>query len=231
MNYKLLGERVRKARGELSLREFAKKCDISHTHLDSIEKGIDPRTGKPVTVSVETLEKIAAGAGCSIAYLLGNSIGDRIKNRRLMLGMTIEELANQAGEDSETMAKYETGEIKNYTPDRVNHIAIALKTTSSYLLGYTNEPDAKSEVWTLRLPDGRTVLTTEAPEIEAIEQAREVAGKALVAAVEPICSVRMLTQSGAEISILKQERVDIIVDFIKRNSDLLKAQIDTKEKK
>ena len=159
------------------------------------------------------------------------AIGENMKKRRLALGMTLEEVANKIGVSRQTVSRYETGVIKNYSPEKVSDIAKALNTTGSYLLGYTKEPDAKSEVWTLRLPDGRTVLTTEAPEIEAIEQAREVAGKALVAAVEPICSVRMATQSGAEFSIIKQEKVDIIVDFIKRNSDLLKAQIDAKEKK
>ena len=37
MNNNELGEKIRKARGDLSLRDFAKKCGISHTHLDSIE--------------------------------------------------------------------------------------------------------------------------------------------------------------------------------------------------
>lgn len=54
----------------MSLREFANKCGISHTHLDSIEKGFDPRTGKPVSVSVETLKKIANAMNMTINDLL-----------------------------------------------------------------------------------------------------------------------------------------------------------------
>lgn len=71
MNY--IGEYIRKYRGDLSLREFADKCGISHTHLDSIEKGFDPRTGKPVRVTVETLKKIAKTMGMTINDLLINS--------------------------------------------------------------------------------------------------------------------------------------------------------------
>lgn len=56
-----LGEYLRTRRGAMSLREFALMCGISHTHLDSIEKGIDPRTGKPVSLTLETLDKIAHG--------------------------------------------------------------------------------------------------------------------------------------------------------------------------
>lgn len=68
MNY--IGEYIKKYRGQISLRDFADKCGISHTHLDSIEKGIDPRTGKPVKVTVETLKKIAKAMNMTINDLL-----------------------------------------------------------------------------------------------------------------------------------------------------------------
>lgn len=68
VNY--IGNYIRQYRGKMSLREFAKKCDISHTHLDSIEKGFDPRTGKPVCITVETLKKIANAMNMSINDLL-----------------------------------------------------------------------------------------------------------------------------------------------------------------
>ena len=42
MDNNALGKAIRKARGDLSLRDYAKKIGISHTHLDSIEKGYDP---------------------------------------------------------------------------------------------------------------------------------------------------------------------------------------------
>ncbi len=51
----------------MSLRQFAKRCgNISHTQIDSIERGVDPRTGKPVKPTVETLAKIAKGSGMQI---------------------------------------------------------------------------------------------------------------------------------------------------------------------
>ena len=68
-----LGSYIRKYRGNQSLREFAKKCGISHTHLDSIEKGIDPRSGKSVRVTIDTLEKIAKAMNMTINDLLINS--------------------------------------------------------------------------------------------------------------------------------------------------------------
>ncbi|WP_419077421.1 helix-turn-helix domain-containing protein [Phascolarctobacterium faecium] len=72
-----LSEFVRTKRGNMSLREFAKLCEnISHTQIDSIERGIDPRTSKPVRPTVETLSKIAKGTGVSVAYLAALANGD-----------------------------------------------------------------------------------------------------------------------------------------------------------
>ena len=68
MNY--IGEFIKQYRGNTSLRDFAENCGISHTHLDSIEKGVDPRTGKAVKVTVETLKKIANAMNMSINDLL-----------------------------------------------------------------------------------------------------------------------------------------------------------------
>jgi len=74
-NIEQIGKMVRMARGGSSLREFAQKCDLSHTHLDSIEKGHDPRTGKPVSITLETIRKISRGTGYGIDELLGTGNG------------------------------------------------------------------------------------------------------------------------------------------------------------
>jgi len=54
-----LGIFLKEKRGTMSLRDFANKLDISHTYLDSLEKGYDNRNKKPVRVTVDTLSKIA----------------------------------------------------------------------------------------------------------------------------------------------------------------------------
>lgn len=54
-----LGKFLQEKQGNLSLRDFAKKLDISHTYLDSLEKGYDNRSKKPVRITVDTLSKIA----------------------------------------------------------------------------------------------------------------------------------------------------------------------------
>lgn len=54
-----LGDFLKEKRGNMSLRDFANKLDISHTYLDSLEKGYDNRNKKPVRITVDTLSKIA----------------------------------------------------------------------------------------------------------------------------------------------------------------------------
>lgn len=41
------------------MRDFAQKCDVSHAYIDKLEKGIDPRNGKPVEPTLLVIEKIS----------------------------------------------------------------------------------------------------------------------------------------------------------------------------
>ena len=80
MDNKRIGETLRKARGNMSLREFSKICGISHTHLDSLEKGIDPRTGNAVNITWATLQKIAEFTNTPVEYLM-NDVRNTIVHR------------------------------------------------------------------------------------------------------------------------------------------------------
>lgn len=67
-----IGNIIRKLRGDMSLRDFAKKCDVSHTTIDNIEKGVDFRTGKPVQIKITTLQKIANACNVPVSYIIGD---------------------------------------------------------------------------------------------------------------------------------------------------------------
>jgi SOS-response transcriptional repressor LexA len=54
-----LGNYLKELRGGKSLREAAKQIGISHTYLDTIEKGYDKRSKKPVKPTPETLRMIS----------------------------------------------------------------------------------------------------------------------------------------------------------------------------
>ena len=72
---KEIGEIIRSLRGDLSLRSFAQKCDISHTALDAIECGVNKRTKKPTQAKTITLQRIADAAGVPLSYITGERNG------------------------------------------------------------------------------------------------------------------------------------------------------------
>lgn len=72
-----LGEFVKERRQSMgmSLREFAKTCNVSHTHIDSIEKGYDVRSGRAVNLTGATLKKLSAALGVKEAELMNMYLG------------------------------------------------------------------------------------------------------------------------------------------------------------
>lgn len=67
------------------------------------------------------------------------NIGDRIKARRVQLGLSQEELAARLGYKSRsTINKIELG-VNDITQSKVSAIAKALDTTSAYLMGWDDE--------------------------------------------------------------------------------------------
>lgn len=69
---KNLGDIIKEYRldHDLSLREFSKKCGLSHTYIDKLEKGVDPRSQKPVEPTLDALEKISTAIDLSLDELL-----------------------------------------------------------------------------------------------------------------------------------------------------------------
>lgn len=65
-----LGQYIKNLRGKMSLRDAANNIGISHTYLDTIEKGFDKRSKKPVKPTPETLKLISEAYLCSYEDLM-----------------------------------------------------------------------------------------------------------------------------------------------------------------
>ena len=67
-----IGEYVKNYRikNKLSLRAFGTLCEMSHTHVDSIERGFDVRTGRRVNLTSQTISKLASVMGLSEKQLI-----------------------------------------------------------------------------------------------------------------------------------------------------------------
>ncbi len=70
-----------------------------------------------------------------------SDMAKRIKELRLSLGLTLEEVANEVGVGKSTVRKWETGIIANMKRDKIAALAKALHTSPGYLMGWTDEQE------------------------------------------------------------------------------------------
>lgn len=73
------------------------------------------------------------------------TIADRIRNRRLELGLSVDDLAERMQKNRATVYRYESNYIKRYSPEVMKSLAQALETTPAYLYGY-DEADASDGI-------------------------------------------------------------------------------------
>lgn len=66
------------------------------------------------------------------------NVGERIKERRQYLGMSVDELADKLGKNRATIYRYESAEIENLPLNILEPLAKALDVTPSYLMGWDN---------------------------------------------------------------------------------------------
>lgn len=96
-----------------------------------------------------------------------NQIIQRIKNLRMELGYSYQDLAERTGLSKSTLQRYETGAIKNMPIDKLEIVAKALKTTPSYLMGWEEE----KEIHTIAAHHDNEIWTEE--ELDEIEKFKE----------------------------------------------------------
>lgn len=68
----LIGDIIKDYRKEkgLSQRDFAKKCNLSHTYISALEKKYDIRTGKPIAPTLDVVKKISDALNIPLQDLL-----------------------------------------------------------------------------------------------------------------------------------------------------------------
>lgn len=71
------------------------------------------------------------------------TIGDRIKQRRIQIGLTVDQLADKIGKNRATVYRYESNEIEKFPLDILYPLANALRTSPAYLMGWSSDPDTE----------------------------------------------------------------------------------------
>ncbi|MCI8670166.1 MAG: helix-turn-helix transcriptional regulator [Lachnospiraceae bacterium] len=72
------------------------------------------------------------------------TVGDRIRKRRIELGISQTELAERINSSKQTMHKYETNIITNIPTDKIEDIAKILETSPAYLMGWDEFSDEEA---------------------------------------------------------------------------------------
>ena len=94
-----LGEwlKMYRARHNMTMQDLANACGFSKAYIGMLEKGVNPTTGKPVSPTIQTLDKIAKGTGQDLDSLLKNLDGDQ--------PVTITKSTNTLSDEQTTMLK------------------------------------------------------------------------------------------------------------------------------
>ena len=67
------------------------------------------------------------------------TIGDRIKLRRLEIGLSVDQVAAKIGKNRATVYRYESSDIEKFPIDILEPLADALRTTPAYLMGWDDD--------------------------------------------------------------------------------------------
>lgn len=69
------------------------------------------------------------------------NIGERIKQRRKQLKLSVDDLAEKIGKNRATIYRYESNDIENAPIDIIDPLAKALNVEPSYLMGWGNQKE------------------------------------------------------------------------------------------
>lgn len=72
-------------------------------------------------------------------------IGSKIRNRRIELQLTLEDVAKAMGVSKSTVSRYESDEIENMGIDKVEALAKILQVSTAYIMGWSDKPEPKTE--------------------------------------------------------------------------------------
>ena len=67
------------------------------------------------------------------------ALKDKLKEKRIENGLTLEEAAKKLGVSKPTLHRYESGVISNIPSDKIEGLAEIYKTNPDYLMGWEDE--------------------------------------------------------------------------------------------
>lgn len=168
MDYKLgdfLKDQRKKA--DDSLRDYSNKIGISHTYLKTLEEGSDPRNGKPVAPSIETMVIISGYYGIplfEVMKLAGIDVFSIKEGQPFVLGEELAKLikivANENNLNYREFALYFLAtapeEPRTITKDNLQRIVPAFKKLQDHIDYPVHQNGAEYAELVKSLGEGRT---------------------------------------------------------------------------
>ncbi|MBB6622260.1 helix-turn-helix domain-containing protein [Clostridium gasigenes] len=116
------------------------------------------------------------------------SIINRLKNRRIELDMSYQDLASKTGLSKSTLQRYETGSIKNMPLDKLGILASALNVNPIWLIGF----DEKEKIPTTNSYD--IISLKESKLISVFKQLNETGKDEAIKRVSELTEIIKYTQ-------------------------------------
>lgn len=132
------GDFIRQRREDMgfSVRKLGEMSGLSYSYIAQLERGVDPRTGKTVYPTVQTLNKLGHGLGCSVDEMLPflkESIGEDIDIEIGLFEKDLEKRMEGLEDNEETRKEIEFHSFVNENQDIIK-LLIELKK-----IGYSSE--------------------------------------------------------------------------------------------
>ncbi|MEG0273394.1 MAG: helix-turn-helix transcriptional regulator [Hydrogenoanaerobacterium sp.] len=74
---------------------------------------------------------------------------DRLKKRRIDMGITLQEIADAIGVEKPTVQRYESGKINKIDTITVEKLSTAIKCSPAYLMGWQDTPQIQQDNFTM----------------------------------------------------------------------------------
>lgn len=121
-------------------------------------------------------------------------VKDIIRNRRLELDLTLDQIAQRVGVSKPTVMRWENGDIENMRADKIAKLAKALNTTPVYLMGWTDE----KEIMDLGNNAKDDLTSKEQELLEAFRRLLPEMQNFILESVKNLTSVKKLTLDKSE---------------------------------
>lgn len=122
--------------------------------------------------------------------------GQKLKNRRLELNLTLEEVGNMVGVTKSTVRKWETGAIENMKRDKISLLAKALQVSPEFIMGMEDTNN--------KLIIGDTPLSSK--ELQKLEEKRLIKDLSSILEKNSACSLGEIKR-GNKVDVIKNGEI------------------------